>query len=236
MNITVFGATGGTGACLLRQALAAGHRVTAVVRDPARLALPGEPLAGEPPAGQPSGREPSSGRTATAAPPRLEVITADVMDPAAIGPAVAGADAVLSAIGPHGSGPTTVSQDSAAAIIAAMHAGGARRLIIVSGSVVTDVGDDPFLRLVKPLIRRTQLRHVCADMRRAEEEVRGSGLDWTIMRPPRLTDKPAAGTYRTAIDRNLSREYTISRADLAVCILGLIGDRDTVHRHVAIAS
>ena len=64
-------------------------------------------------------------------------------------------------------------------------------------------------------------------MRRAEEEVRGSGLDWTIMRPPRLTDKPAAGTYRTAIDRNLSREYTISRADLAVCILGLIGDPDT---------
>ena len=137
------------------------------------------------------------------------------MDPAAIGPAVAGADAVLSAIGPHGSGPTTVSQDSAAAIIAAMHAAGARRLIIVSGSVVTDVGDDPFLRLVKPLVRRTQLRHVCADMRRAEDEVRSSGLDWTIMRPPRLTDKAAAGTYRTAIDRNLPREYTISRADLA---------------------
>ena len=120
MNITVFGATGGTGACLLRQALAAGHRVTAVVRDPARLAS--WPAAAEP-RPEPSDRQPSSGRTATAAPPRLEVITADVMDPAAIGPAVAGADAVLSAIGPHGSGPTTVSQDSAAAIIAAMHAG-----------------------------------------------------------------------------------------------------------------
>ncbi|MGH3399684.1 MAG: NAD(P)-dependent oxidoreductase [Streptosporangiaceae bacterium] len=120
--------------------------------------------------------------------------------------------------------------------IAAMQAAGVSRLITVSGSVVTDVGDDPFLRLVKPLVRRTQLRHVCADMRRAEEEVRRSGLDWTIMRPPRLTDKPAAGAYRTAIDRNLPREYTISRADLAVCILGLIGDRDTVRRHVAIAS
>ena len=143
---------------------------------------------------------------------------------------------MLSAIGPEPCGPTTVSQDSAAAIIAAMQAAGARRLITVSGSVVTDVGDDLFLRLVKPLVRRTQLRHVCADMRRAEEEVRRSGLDWTIMRPPRLTDKPAAGTYRTAIDRNLPREYTISRADLAVCILGLIDDRDSVRRHVAIAS
>ena len=236
MNITVFGATGGTGACLLRQALAAGHRVTAVVRDPARLALPGQPLASQPAGHESAEREPRSARTATAAPPRLEVITADVMDPAAIGPAVAGADAVLSAIGPHGSGPTAVSQDSAAAIIAAMHAAGARRLIVVSGSVVTDVGDDPFLRLVKPLVRRTLLRHVCADMRRAEDEVRGSGLDWTIMRPPRLTDKAAAGTYRTAIDRNLPREYTISRADLAGCILGLVGDRDSVHKHVAIAS
>src|ERR1700722_14769695 len=188
MNITVFGATGGTGACLLREALAAGHRVTAVVRDPARLA------------GQ-----------STTARPRLEVITADVMDPAAIGPAVAGADAVLSAIGPHGSGAPTVSHDPPAAIIAAMHAAGARRLIVVSGSVVTDVGDDPFLRLVKPLVRRTQLRHVCADM-------------------------PPPGTSRPAIDRNLPREYTISRTDLARCILGLVGNRDSVHKHVAIAS
>src|ERR1700734_968096 len=137
MNITVFGATGGTGACLLREALAAGPRVTDRLRDPAR---------------------------------------------------------------PGGPAPPTGAQDPAAAIIAAMHAAGARRLIVVSGSVVTDVGDDPFLRLVKPLVRRTLLRHVCADMRRAEDEVRGSGLDWTIMRPPRLTDKAAAGTYRTAID------------------------------------
>ena len=56
------------------------------------------------------------------------------------------------------------------------------------------------------------------------------------MRPPRLTDQPAADTYRTGIDRNLPREYTISRADLAACILGLAGDRDFVHKHVAIAS
>jgi uncharacterized protein YbjT (DUF2867 family) len=90
--------------------------------------------------------------------------------------------------------------------------------------------------LIKPLARATMLRHVCADMRQAEDEIRASGLDWTIMRPPRLTGKPAAGSYRTAIDRNLPRGLTISRADLAACMLALISDRAAVHRHVAIAS
>jgi len=211
MKLTIFGATGATGTCLAEQAAAAGHDVTVVVRDPARLTV--------------AGRH------------RLRVVTADVMDPAAIIPAVAGADAVLSAIGPRDSGPTTVSQDSARSIIRAMHEAGARRLLTVSGSVVTDQGEGPFMRyLVKPLVRATALRHVCADMRRAEEEVRRSGLEWTIMRPPRLTGKPAAGTYRTAIDRNLPRGYTISRADLAACMLALLDDPSAVGRHVSIAN
>ena len=57
--------------------------------------------------------------------------------------------------------------------------------------------------LVKPLVRRTFLRHVCADFRGAEDEIHASGLDWTIFRPPSLSGKAARGTYRTAIDRNL---------------------------------
>jgi putative NADH-flavin reductase len=81
MELTIFGATGATGNCLTEQALAAGHEVTAVVRDPARLSVPAHP--------------------------QLRVITADLMDPAAISPAVAGADAVLAAFGPRGTGPTT---------------------------------------------------------------------------------------------------------------------------------
>jgi uncharacterized protein YbjT (DUF2867 family) len=114
---------------------------------------------------------------------------------------------------------------------------GVRRLITVSGSIVTDVGEGPVMRyVVKPLARRTALRHVCADMRRAEDEIRASDLDWTIFRPPRLTGKPAAGTYRTGFDRNLPRGFTISRADLAACMLALLDDPATGHRHVCIAS
>jgi len=211
MNLTILGATGATGTCLTGQALASGHEVTAIVRDPARLAVPAHQ--------------------------RLRTVTADVMDPASITPAIAGADAVISAVGPRGTGPTTVIQDSVRSIIQAMQKAGTRRLLEVSGSVVTDDGESPYLRyLIKPVARRTFLRHVCADMRRAEDEIRDSNLDWTIFRPPALTGKPARGTYRTAIDRNLPHGFSVSRADLAACILQLLDDPATVHRHVSIAS
>jgi uncharacterized protein YbjT (DUF2867 family) len=84
--------------------------------------------------------------------------------------------------------------------------------------------------------RRTFLRHVCADMRRGEDEIRDSDLDWTIVRPPALTGKAATGAYRTAIDRNLPRGFTVSRADLAACLLATLADPATVHHHIAIAS
>jgi putative NADH-flavin reductase len=211
MKLTILGATGATGTCLVEQAVAAGHEVTAIVRDPARLAVPAHQ--------------------------RLQTVTADVMDPASITPAVAGADAVICALGPRGTGPTTVIQDSVRSIIQAMQKTGTRRLVQVSGSVVADEGESPYMRyLLKPVARRTFLRHVCADMRRAEDEIRASNLDWTIFRPPSLTSKPASGTYRTAIDRNLPHGFTISRADLAACMLTLLDDPSAVHRHIAIAN
>ena len=69
----------------------------------------------------------------------------------------------------------------------------------------------------------------------AEESIRGSSLDWTIVRPPRLTNEPATGAYRTAIDQNLPRGLTVSRADLAAYLLAIIGDPATIHHHVGIA-
>lgn len=211
MKLTIFGATGGTGRCLVEQALAAGHDVTAVVRDPARLTVPSHR--------------------------RLTVVTANVMDPASIGPAIAGRDAVLTALGPHGIGATTISQDSVRSIIQAMQKTGTRRLITVSGSIVTDEGESPYMRyLLKPVVRGTFLRPVCADMRNAETAIRGSSLDWTIMRPPGLTTKAAKGTYRTAIDTNLPHGFNVSRADLAACMLTLLDDPAVIHRHVGIAN
>jgi putative NADH-flavin reductase len=210
MKLTVFGASGGTGTQLVRQALERGHEVTAVVRDPARLAVPAHD--------------------------RLRVVTADVMDPAAIQPAVAEADAVVSALGHRDTGPTTVCQDGARSIIEAMTKSGVRRFLMVSAAgMVTDTGDGPVTRYVaKPILQRI-LRHGFADMGRAEEEVRDSALDWTIVRPPRLIDKEGTGRYRTAVDLNVRRGLQISRADLAAGILALIPDDSVVRRHVSIA-
>lgn len=210
MRLTIFGASGGTGKHLVKQALAGGHQVTAVVRDPARLAVPAQP--------------------------GLQVVTADIMDPASILPAVTGADAVLTAAGPRGTGPTTVITDSVRSIAAAMDKTGTRRLLALSGSIVADDGEGLFLRYVlKPVARRTFLRHVCADMRQAEAVIAASDLDWTIMRPPALTDGPATGKYRTAFDGGLPRGIRVSRADLAACMLSLVGDVGAVRRYGAIA-
>jgi putative NADH-flavin reductase len=126
MKLTVLGATGATGTSLVSQALASGHEVTAIVRDPARLTILGHP--------------------------RLRVLTVDVMDPVALSPALTGADAISSAIGPRGTGPTTIIEDSVRSIIAAMEKAGVRRFLEVSGSVVTDEGESPYLRyLLKPV-------------------------------------------------------------------------------------
>jgi putative NADH-flavin reductase len=210
MRLTIFGASGGTGTQLVRQALAGGDQVTAVVRDPARLAIPAHP--------------------------GLQVVTADLMDPASILPAVTGADAVLTAVGPRGTGPTTVITDSVRSIALAMDKAGTRRLLALSGSIVADDGESFYLRYaLKPVARRTFLRHVCADMRRAEAEIAGTDLDWTIVRPPALTDGPATGRCRTAVGRNLPRGLRVSRADLAASMLTMVGDVAVVRRHVAVA-
>ena len=210
MNITVFGATGGTGTALVEQALAAGHEVTAVVRDPARMKV--------------------------ARHPRLRVVTADVMDPASIAPALAGTDAAVNTVGPHGLGRTTIQQDSVRSILQAMHQVGARRLLHISGSSTVDDGESWYMRFpVKPLARATFLGNSCTDMRGAESLIRASDMDWTIFRPPALNSKPARG-YRTAIDRNLPHGFSVTRADLAACMVAMLPEPTIVHHHVGVAN
>ncbi len=117
-----------------------------------------------------------------------------------------------------------------------MSKAGTRRLLALSGSIVADDGESFYLRYVlKPVARRTFLRNVCADMRQAEAVVAALDLNWTIMRPPALTDGPATGKYRTAFDRGLARGIRVSRADLAACMLALVGDTASERRHVVIA-
>jgi uncharacterized protein YbjT (DUF2867 family) len=203
MKITVLGATGGTGQHLVRQAIAAGHHVTAVVRDPARLPV--------------------------AADPRLEIVVADALDPNAIGAAVTGRDAVVDTLGPRPKSDPTVCSQGAAAVVAAMAVNNpAARLIVVTGNGhVVDPGDGPLTRyILKPLIGSTVLKKQFADFARTERIVFDSGLHWTVMRPPSLNDGKRKA-YRTAVDRNVRGGLQLSRADLADAIMVALGDPRT---------
>jgi putative NADH-flavin reductase len=209
MKLTVFGATGGTGKQVVIQACEAGHQVTAVVRDPARLAVEH---------------------------PNLTVIQADVMDPASIESAIAGRHAVVTAIGSRGLKPSTVTADSTASIVKAMAATGVRRLVTVSNSGMFTDGDDLLTRtVVKPIAWRF-LKHPWNDALRAEEVVRASDLDWTLTRPPRLTDKPRTGSYRTAVGRNVRFGFTVSRADVADVILRCLQDPASIRTAISLAN
>jgi putative NADH-flavin reductase len=185
-------------------------RVTAVVRDPARL---------------------------TGNDPHLTVVTANVMDLDAIGPVVAGRDAVVTAIGSReGRTPTSVQTDSTASIVTAMRNRSTRRLVAVSNSGMFTDGDGPMSRLVaKPILRRL-LKHPWADMQRMEDIVRDSGLDWTIIRPPMLTNGRRTGSYRTAVDRNVRGSIRVSRGDLADSILRCVVDAGSIHTAISIAN
>jgi putative NADH-flavin reductase len=109
--------------------------------------------------------------------------------------------------------------------------------VTITGSIVDDTGDGLLMRrLVKPLARRTFLRAVCADMRITEDEIHASPLDWTIVRPPRLTDKAPTGRYRVGLNQNLHHGTTIPRPDLATCVLALVDDPAMIHEHVFVAT
>jgi putative NADH-flavin reductase len=210
MRLTIFGASGKTGRHLLEQALAAGYDVTAVVRDPTRLPLRHQ---------------------------RLTVVTADVLDPAAIAPAVAGADAVLSALGPQRPrNRSSIMSAATASILEAMRATGTSRLVVISAAPVAS--DDHGTTLPQRLLARPLLRALLgglyADLATMEDTVRRSGVDWTILRPPWLFDGPRTGSYRQAKDANLRGGYRISRADLAEAILASLDDPDTVKATIAI--
>ncbi|MFJ1611587.1 NAD(P)-dependent oxidoreductase [Streptomyces sp. NPDC088251] len=210
MRITVFGATGGVGQEIVRQAVAAGHEVTAVVRDPARL----------------------------------PVLLSDVQvhaaagldDPEALREAVAGRDAVLSALGSRGRKADGVAERLTRSVLAAMEAEGVRRLLVVSAAPIGPrPADDPLVdRMVRKVVGAV-LKEVYADLTRMEAALAGSATDWTSVRPPKLTNGPLTVKYRTVIGGSPRGGRTISRADVAHAMLALTDDPAAVKQGVGVA-
>jgi putative NADH-flavin reductase len=144
-----------------------------------------------------------------------------------------GHDAVISTLGPAGVGPTTILRAAAESTVAAMQAAGVRRLLVVSAAVLFDD-----LGIAGRLLRRTLLRNVGDDSIAMERIVMASALDWTIARPPRLTNGPRTGHYDVE-NRHLpgrSAFASISRADVADFLLGEIQHNAHIHEIVGITA
>jgi putative NADH-flavin reductase len=221
MKLTIIAATGGVGRELLQQALAAGHDVTAVVRNPGKLSR------------------------------QVRAITTDLTapDPAALESAVAGADAVLSGLGPHSNSDAGIASQGTRAIVAAMRANGVQRIVAVSAAPVStvpgrsnpsppkhDPGDGFFMRYLFSHVAKARFGKVYADLAQMEDILATSGLDWTVVRPPQLTDKPLTGTYRTAYGQNIRGGWSVPRADVAQFMIAALGQPDTIHQAIGIAS
>jgi putative NADH-flavin reductase len=220
MRLTIVAATGGIGRQLLRQALDAGHDVTAIARSPEKITLP------------------------------VRAVFADLDHPdvEALTEAVKGSDAILSGLGARTNFESGVATRGTAALVAAAEAAGVRRLVVVSaapmGTVPSparpnpprhDPGDGFFMRHLGARFARTMFRTHYADLAGMEDVVRDSGLDWTISRPPKLTDKPLTGHYRTALDRNVRGGFSISRADVAHQMLACLTQPETIGHAVGAA-
>ncbi|GAA1513207.1 SDR family oxidoreductase [Dactylosporangium maewongense] len=167
--------------------------------------------------------------------PGVTVVRASLDDAPALEAAVAGRDAVLSALGHRKGGPVTVQADGARAAVAAMRATGVRRIVSVDADGrFTGPGDSLLMRAVaKPVVQRV-LRDNFADLAEAERVLRAGDLDWTLISPPRLTDG-GHRPYRTALDRSLRGGRTISRADVADAVLRSAADPTHVHHRVSVA-
>src|SRR3989449_2373166 len=160
------------------------------------------------------------------------VVSGDARNREDVRRAVHGQDAVISMVSSEGLGPTTVMSDVTRAEVAAMREERVRRLVVVSGSAIE--GRRPWILIN---LVRWMLRKPYADFGRMERLVRSSGLDWTGVRPPRLTNGPATGRGPAeANGRELRRcPYPITRADLAATLVDLAEDSQHV-REVLLVS
>jgi putative NADH-flavin reductase len=208
VRIAVFGASGPTGREVVRQALEAGHEVTAFVRNPDAFDLRHE---------------------------RLRVVVGDTLrDDAKVAEAVHGQDAVVSALGRrHSFKSESLIRLSLQSIVSAMERSGVRRLLVVSAfGVGESLRDAP---LVPRIMHRLLLTDIFADKKAAEDDLRRSSVDWTVAYPVLLTNGPLTGTYRVGERLALSGMPKISRADVAHFILSQLDRRDYV-RKIAVLS
>ncbi|WP_046243755.1 NAD(P)-dependent oxidoreductase [Hymenobacter terrenus] len=192
LTIALFGASGKTGQQFLTQALKKGYQVNALVRTPVKL---------------------------TASSPQLKVLAGDVLNPSDVARTVQGSHVVVSLFGQVKGSPKQLQTDGTRNIVAAMRAHGVPKVISLSGGGLPDEHDQP--KFADKLIRgimKLVVPHILTDAAGHAQVLRQSGLDWRIVRGPRLTDQPYTGRYRVGWV-GINASTSIGRADLAEFIL-----------------
>lgn len=208
MKIVVFGASGPTGRQVVSQALAAGHEVTAFVRNPDAFDLRHE---------------------------RLRIAVGDTTrDDAKVAEAIRGQEVVVSALGRRNSFKSgNLIRLSLQSIVSAMERNGVRRLLVVSAFGVGESHRDA--PLLPRIMYRLLLTDIFADKKAAEDDLTRSSVDWTLAYPTLLTHGPLTETYRVGERLELSGMPKVARADVAHFILSQLERRDYV-RKIAVLS
>jgi putative NADH-flavin reductase len=208
MKLMVLGATGGTGLEIVRQAVERGHSVTAFVRSPDRL----KPF-----------RD------------RITIRQGDLLNRTELERALPGNNAVLSGFGPRvpvSKSEATLLQQFAVALTSAMLRTEVRRVIVESVAFL-------FKNSIVPpayLLGRLFFPRTVADASAMERIFANSGLDWTMVRPPELTDKPYTGKYRVSEGHLPRLGFKISRADVADCMINVAEDSSTIRKIVGVSN
>jgi putative NADH-flavin reductase len=208
MKLVVLGATGGTGLEIIRQALERGHSVTALVRSPDRL----KPFLKQ-----------------------IMIKQGDLLNSSDLENAIRGHDAVLSAFGPRvpiAKPDANLLQRFAVVLTAAMRRAQVKRAVIESVAFL-------FKNSVVPpvyLLGRLFFNQIVVDTSAMERIFAQSDLDWTMVRPPQLTDKPFTGKYRVREGHLPVFGFTICRADVADCMIKAVENRLAIRNAVGLCN
>jgi putative NADH-flavin reductase len=140
---------------------------------------------------------------------RLRVVPGDLLHADQLAQVLPGHDVVLSAFGPATLRRVTTRGEFGVALAAAMEGSGVRRALVVSSGLLFEEQN-----AIGKLLRGTIFRNLIPDMTALETAMEKDALEWTIVRPPRLTNGPLTKSYSVA-DGRLPKGMTVSRACVA---------------------